>query len=258
MRGRSAGTLSVSGKGPSRDSVISRLRCRCGSEVRTRPMGCALEKARGHRAIHDHRALCRRLIVGFGAVCSERGAGAVLDEMRELATGSLRCQLHLDENAVDRVRTLRGGKSQVARARASWMAFGVKGFKASLAGRHRAGKCQLRRRSRRDRMKPQEAVWMIHEGELRLSHAPAIFKRGDGWSEVVASTAAITPCRPMRVHWMQPWKIMSPTAGGACCGSQPKGSTHVGADDVIRRTRDSEGDRPRHSTDTDGPRRRGD
>ena len=102
-------------------------------------------------------------IVGFQ---HESDARCFLDEMRERLR-KLTLSLHPREDPAHRVRTLCSGTPQAARARQAEPK--LLGF-TFICGKTRAGKFQLQRKTRRDRMRTK--LRMIKEEMWRRMHQP--------------------------------------------------------------------------------------
>jgi len=142
-------------------------------------------------------------IVGFQ---HESDARRFLDEMRE-RLGKFALSLH-----PEKTRLIEFGRFAAERRKRRGLGkpetFNFLGF-TFICGKTRAGKFQIKRKTRADRMRAK--LKMIKEEMWRRMHQP-IPKQGKWlW------TSTITPCPPMPGHWTCSG-IVSLTSGGARCG----------------------------------------
>ena len=143
-------------------------------------------------------------IVGFQ---HESDARRFLDEMRE-RLGKFALSLH-----PEKTRLIEFGRFAAERRQRRGFGrpetFNFLGF-TFICGKTRAGKFQIKRRTRRDRMRAK--LKMIKEEMWRActSQSPC---RGGGWGGSSAATSTTTRCRPTPMHCMCSG-TMSPTSGG--------------------------------------------
>ena len=144
-------------------------------------------------------------IVGFQ---HESDARRFLDEMRE-RLGKFALSLHPEKTrliefgrfAAERRQRRRLGKPET---------FNFLGF-TFICGKTRAGKFQIKRKTRRDRMHAK--LKMIKEELWRRMHQP-IPKQGKWLRPLSVATSTTTQCQPTLMHCMCSG-TMSPTSGGA-------------------------------------------
>ena len=149
-------------------------------------------------------------IVGFQ---HESDARRFLDEMRERLR-KFALSLH-----PEKTRLIEFGRFAAERRKRRGLGkpetFNFLGF-TFICGKTRAGKFQIKRRTRRDRMRAK--LKMIKEEMWRRMHQPI---RGNGCGTSSTATSTTTQCRPTPMHCMCSG-TMSPTSGGACCGVAAK------------------------------------
>jgi hypothetical protein len=147
-------------------------------------------------------------IIGFQ---HESDARRYLDEMSE-RLGKFALTLH-----PEKTRLIEFGRFAAERRERRGLGkpetFNFLGF-TFICDKTRTGKFQLKRKSRRDRMRTK--LTMIKEEMSKRMHQP-IPTRGNGCGMSSKATSTTTRCRPTTVHWARSG-TMSPTSGDARCG----------------------------------------
>ena len=205
------GVVSVSDKGTGQGSVISPLLANIYLHY-----ALDLWAARWRRRKATGDMIIVRYADDFIVGFQHHGdARCFLDEMRERLR-EFALSLHPEKTRLIEFGRF-AAESRKRRGLGKPETFNFLGF-TFICGKTRAGKFQLRRRTRRDRMQAKLRRSRRSCDSACTSRSPS---RGDGWSGSCAATSTITPCRPMLVHWTCSG-TMSPTSGGARCGVAAK------------------------------------
>ena len=132
-------------------------------------------------------------IVGFE---HESDARRFLDEMRERLE-EFALSLHPEKTRLIEFGRFAAERRAAARARQAGD-LQLPGLHLHLRQDSRRGKFQIKRKTRRDRMR---AKLQDDQTGNATAHAPADPRQGNGCGRLSAATSTTTPCRPTVVHW---------------------------------------------------------